>query len=848
MQMKLRYKLLIVLVLGTLAFGVSGWMDALDACKDLRHETLPVYCPVAASDSELWPDAVYLTLLAFSLEDVYSPPANFAVNVARFLGAASVVTGILEVIILVFSEQWGWLWIRVRKPDIVLAGIQPMTAALAEYMAGKEGKTVTIVATAKELQTVEGRLGGRRIHIMRSDPTNPKVLKSAGVLKASQVLAGSGDDFTNLAIAKTVLALGSSTNKPETFVHLRAQNLAASIDLMDDTYIGLRTLTESALVARAGVLVADLSVRAEKRAQERVHAVIVGCGERGIALIEYIGLTCWYKDYEKPRITVLDCDPDIAKTCLQSRLPGALKAMNVQVHGLDALTFDVDESNALYDAEESEPITTIFIAIGDDRANSTVALRIRSIQERQQRALASIFVHIRSSANPWNRAPLTSGAPDNNEQDRIDLGIEAFGDEETIARLSPILDEFVENTARDLHADYLKIPARSDAASVEWEGLAEGYRRASRRAAAHVQSKLLSIGMVPPDFAVDPTHHPFVHQSQHAALKVDSGAIAGLAALEHRRWIAERRLEGWRYGKIRDPQKRQHPAMLPNADLPEAEAQKDTAQIDTIFSIVSEPGKTAAQSWRRLLNIGVFGPLSLDDAAVDHVQAAILNKIAPAIWEKYADRAVSIVTPGAPGADLEIPLSLLKSYLSRGENLPKPRLMVAAAAPWPALVKCHPDVRDAKTIATGKVDDAAQKTLDLVTGAMNATHARLYNYRENDDLVWEEFSMTPPGVSMVDFLNDKRLRNQLFVRSAAYIVERADVIVMVSGLNGTVYPGGSRETLACLMGERPIPAAASSLPKGQQHSGRFEGRQVFIIDPKTGKVEQKFSGKLMWEA
>lgn len=99
---------------------------------------------------------------------------------------------------------------------------------------------------------------------------------------------------------------------------------------------------------------------------------------------------------------------------------------------------------------------------------------------------------------------------------------------------------------------------------------------------------------------------------------------------------------------------------------------------------------------------------------------------------------------------------------------------------------------------------------------------------------------------MVDFLNDKRLRNQLFAMSAAYIVERADVIVMVSGSNGTMHPGGSRETLACLMGERPIPEETSSLPKGQQQSGRFEGRQVFIIDPKTGEVEQKFSGKLMW--
>jgi hypothetical protein len=83
MQIKLPY-VFIALVLGTFAFGLYGWMLALSACP--RPETataivgLPAYCDLGASDSELWPDALYLTLLAFSLEAIYSPPANLAVE------------------------------------------------------------------------------------------------------------------------------------------------------------------------------------------------------------------------------------------------------------------------------------------------------------------------------------------------------------------------------------------------------------------------------------------------------------------------------------------------------------------------------------------------------------------------------------------------------------------------------------------------------------------------------------------------------------------------------------------------------------------------------------------------
>lgn len=123
MKIRLPY-LLAALVLGTFLSGMYGWLDALEKCStgDLRN-----YCNPTANSFEFWLDVLYLTLLAFSLEVIYSPPANFAIGMARFFGGAALAIGVIEIILLMFSGRWERLIVRLRKPDIVLAGIQPLS-------------------------------------------------------------------------------------------------------------------------------------------------------------------------------------------------------------------------------------------------------------------------------------------------------------------------------------------------------------------------------------------------------------------------------------------------------------------------------------------------------------------------------------------------------------------------------------------------------------------------------------------------------------------------------------------------------------------------------------------------
>lgn len=43
----------------------------------------------------------------------------------------------------------------------------------------------------------------------------------------------------------------------------------------------------------------------------------------------------------------------------------------------------------------------------------------------------------------------------------------------------------------------------------------------------------------------------------------------------HEGWLAMKRADGWKFGKVKDPEKKQHPCMVPYAELPPEQRAKD---------------------------------------------------------------------------------------------------------------------------------------------------------------------------------------------------------------------------------------------------------------------------------
>jgi hypothetical protein len=43
----------------------------------------------------------------------------------------------------------------------------------------------------------------------------------------------------------------------------------------------------------------------------------------------------------------------------------------------------------------------------------------------------------------------------------------------------------------------------------------------------------------------------------------------------HNSWLAEKKEQGWKYGTVKDPEKKEHPCFVPYEDLPQSQQAKD---------------------------------------------------------------------------------------------------------------------------------------------------------------------------------------------------------------------------------------------------------------------------------
>jgi len=119
---------------------------------------------------------------------------------------------------------------------------------------------------------------------------------------------------------------------------------------------------------------------------------------------------------------------------------------------------------------------------------------------------------------------------------------------------------------------------RENTALVTWEGLDEFMKDANRWAADHLSVKLRSIGLDGQDLSV------------FDKVANDAEFLEKLSEMEHRRWMAERLMDGWSYGPKRDNRKKIHDLLIPYRQLAVEEKDKDKNMIQNIKNLVTSAG------------------------------------------------------------------------------------------------------------------------------------------------------------------------------------------------------------------------------------------------------------------
>lgn len=145
--------------------------------------------------------------------------------------------------------------------------------------------------------------------------------------------------------------------------------------------------------------------------------------------------------------------------------------------------------------------------------------------------------------------------------------------------LPPLL---IERLAEAIHERFRRNQAgrkpASDGALRAWDELSEALKDSNRSQAEDILRKLDAIGCV-----------------VSVGMPLDGFAFTGpelerLAEMEHRRWVAERRRNGWTLGSTRDPDRRVTPWLMPYDELPEEIREYDREAVRAIPDLLRELG------------------------------------------------------------------------------------------------------------------------------------------------------------------------------------------------------------------------------------------------------------------
>jgi hypothetical protein len=67
-----------------------------------------------------------------------------------------------------------------------------------------------------------------------------------------------------------------------------------------------------------------------------------------------------------------------------------------------------------------------------------------------------------------------------------------------------------------------------------------------------------------------------------------AGALAGNTPEQsHESWLEEKCSTGWKYGPVKDPEKKEHPCFVPYAELPVSQRAKDDLFVTTVRAVAS---------------------------------------------------------------------------------------------------------------------------------------------------------------------------------------------------------------------------------------------------------------------
>jgi hypothetical protein len=525
-------------------------------------------------------DSLYESFQLFWLQsgdvnDMGRVSVPIALEIARFGAPVLLGWAAVQAVGTLIRQRVLLLGVRlVYGNHIVIAGLGTIGFTLAAAFYEKGFRVVVI-----ELDPANRNLAGckeRAIPTVMGSASDLSALQRASAARARTLVTACGDDATSLDVAAAVASI-SRRRLPTVFAHISDSDVwailrADALAVDNNVPLRLEFFNIADLGSRALLREHPPFERPDYSRMDSSGALVVGLD--GLAESLILHMARWWSNVlnsggEKLHVTVVDASASDWCAKLTSKHPHLSTFCELAPLDDDVTNLDPES------LPEAQKVQTAYLCAQDELANLAAGLDLR-----RRLAHAKIVLVVNDEGGgvgsllraPWSRI----------------AHLEVFGVFSRGLMPDLILHGAVELIARAMHEQYLAtnrdlVDSRGNTSLVHWENLPESLKESNRRFAAGIDEKLEASGCV------------LVSDPLAGAGRIDfaftAAEVEELARLEHRRWVADLRRDGWKKTSgDKDPQRRLHPLLVTWEELSEKDREKDRHAVRGIPLMLSRAG------------------------------------------------------------------------------------------------------------------------------------------------------------------------------------------------------------------------------------------------------------------
>lgn len=500
-----------------------------------------------------WVESLYRALLALGASDIYTEMLRACPSVEQGSKCPEIKISGYPLVALNVARYAGLLFLFGA---VLYAAANLLSRTVAQFRADLGGRRLVCIGQGDLIQEAfqsDAAAGMNRVwlgapsalNLFRSvavpwSVTQP-VEQSIGkaIRGAKQILVCGENDTTTLKYLNAVSKyVEDGKDKPVSITAFFAKDGATepSLRRTNPSFVNdcssLRCLTYSKLTSREVIKSHPPFVLADQLEQRSIHVLIVGFGRVGQTLLKDIAVNCATAQMGKPYITVLDPEMAHKRVWIDSAIPELDQICHFTV--IDGgLSDDFAHPGAL--PENLPDLTAVYICVGDGNLAIGALGGLRVWLRKQGKQVENVFIR----TNSINFDGQKDGAGSEI--------LRSFGTFDAVLNESQFLSNDPDALARRYHEEYNVHTLRQnpDEEVKSWLELAEPFKASNRALVDHFQAKKFSAKL---DVDTSLNDDGQVKLGTNEVLFDSAEELEVLAALEHNRFMAERRADGWSTG------------------------------------------------------------------------------------------------------------------------------------------------------------------------------------------------------------------------------------------------------------------------------------------------------------